>query len=96
MDIKEIDWALQIVIMASESKSFSTILKWGGKQTSADMYMLKLEALLEYHNSGDAIDKVTIQNFPMTAQYNDLGIDGTRSIRQASLYCQKSGRVWSW
>ena len=46
--------------MSADSKSLSGVPKWDGKQATAGMYISKLEALLEYHDSGDAIDKVAM------------------------------------
>ena len=44
--------------MSADSKSLSGVPKWDGKQATAGMYILKLEVLLEFYDSRDAIDRV--------------------------------------
>jgi hypothetical protein len=74
--------------MSADSKSLSGVPKWDGKQTTAGMYISKLEALLEYHDSGDAIDRVAMANCPTKSEYDALGTTDAGDIKKAMLYRQ--------
>ncbi len=52
------------------------------------MYISKLEALLEYHNSRDTIDKVVMWNCPTKTQYDASGTYDVQYIQKASLHLQ--------
>ena len=69
--------------MASESKSLLAIPKWDRIQTSAGIYILKMETLLEYHDSRDAIGRVVMQNCLMKAEYDILGTTDANNIKKA-------------
>ena len=68
--------------MSADSKSLSGVPKWDGKQATAGMYISKLEALLEYHDSGDAFDRVAMRKFPTKAEYNALGTTDAYDIKK--------------
>ena len=72
--------------MSADSKSLSGIPKWDGKQATAGMYISKLKALLEYHDIGDAIDRVTMGNCSTKAEYDTLGTADANDIKKAMLY----------
>ncbi len=72
--------------MPADGKSLSGIPKWYGKKAMAGMYISKLEALLKYHDSGDAIDRVTIRNCSTKAEYDALGTDDAGDIQKVMLY----------
>ena len=74
--------------MSADSKSLSGVPKWDGKQATAGMYISKLEALLEYHDSGDAIDRSAMANCPTKAEYDLLGTTDVADIQKAMLYRQ--------
>ena len=74
--------------MSADSKSLSGVPKWDGKQATAGMYIAKLEALLEYHDSGDAIDRVAMANCPTKSEYDALGTTDAGDIKKAMLYRQ--------
>ena len=71
-----------------ESKSLQGVPKWDRKQNSARMYISKLEALLEYHDSGEAMYRVAMQNFPTQTEYDALGMVDIWHINHVSLYYQ--------
>ena len=74
--------------MSADSKSLSGVPKWDGKQATAGMYISKLEALLEYHDSGDAIDRSAMANCPTKSEYDGLGTTDANDIQKAMLYRQ--------
>ncbi len=55
------------------------------------MFISNLEALLEYHGRGDAIDRVAMRNCPTKAEYDDLGTTNASDIQKAMLYCHNKG-----
>ncbi len=58
--------------MSTESKSLLAVPNWDGKQTTATMYISKLEAMIEYHGSGDAMDKKIMATCPTKTKYDGL------------------------
>ncbi len=44
--------------------------------------------MLEYHDSGDAIDRVAMHNCPTKAEYNALVLTDANEIKKTMLYCQ--------
>ena len=84
--------------MLADSKSLSGVPKWDGKQATAGMYISKLEALLEYHDSGNAIDRVAIQNCTTKTEYDALGTTDAADIKKAMLYRQNKRvyQLWCW
>ena len=52
------------------------------------MYISKLEALLEYHDSGDAIDRGAMRNCPTKAEYDALGTVDVDDLKKSMLYFQ--------
>ncbi len=71
-----------------DSKRLSGVPNWYKKQAAAGMYISKLEALLEYHDSGDAIDRNAMANYPTKLEYNSLRTTDPNDIQKALLYCQ--------
>ncbi len=49
---------------------------------------MKLKALLEYQNRGDAIDRVAMRNCPTNAEYDALETTDASDIQKAMLYRQ--------
>ena len=74
--------------MSGDSKSLLGVPKWDGKQATAGMYILKLETLLEYHDSRHAIDRVAMQNYPTKAECDTLGTTDAADIKKVMLYHQ--------
>ncbi len=63
--------AQEIAIMSTE-KGLSTVPSWDGKTTTAGMYISKVEAMMEYHGNGDAMDKTAMANCPTKSEYANL------------------------
>ena len=55
---------------AESHKGLSTVLIWDGKTTTTAMYIAKLEAMMEYHDSGDAMDKAIMATCPTKTEYD--------------------------
>ena len=56
--------------MSTENKSLSTVPYWDGKNATAGMYISKVEAMMEYHESGDAMDPTIMATCPTKTQYD--------------------------
>ncbi len=85
LGIEEIDWAQQIAIMATESKSLLTVPNWDGKKISEGMYILKLEAMPEYHDSRDAMDKTIMATRPTKSEYDGLANSNDNGDKKIAL-----------
>ena len=75
--------------MSTESKSLSTVPDWDGKQPTAAMYISKLEAMMEYHDSRDAMDKTIMATCLTKSEHDGLinsNDDGDKKL--AKLYRQ--------
>ena len=81
--------------MATESKNLSAVPNWDGKQTSAGMYILKLEATMEYHDSGDAMDKTKMATCPTKAEYDVLSASDDDGDRKKALLLETSNILLS-
>ncbi len=56
--------------MSTENKSLSTVPYWDGKTATVAIYILKLEAMMEYHDSGDSMDAIVMVTCPTKIQYD--------------------------
>ena len=75
--------------MSTESKSLSTVPNWDDKTSTASMYISKLEAIMEYHGSGDVMDKTIMGVCPTKSEYNGfVNSNDSGEKRLAKLYSQ--------
>ena len=72
---------------AESNKGLSTVPIWDGKTTTAAMYIAKLEAMMEYHDSGDAMDRVVMATCPTKSEYDRyVGSTDANEKKLAKLY----------
>ncbi len=88
LNLKEIIEADYIEIVAMENKSLSGIFKWDEKQETLAMYISKLEALAEFHDSGDALDSIAMANCATKSEYEGLTLTDADDLKKAILYQQ--------
>ena len=59
----------------SESKNMSSVPKWDGRTELCPRYLVQLEALSEYYDSGDSLDEAAMANCPTKTEYAALDKD---------------------
>ena len=57
------------------------------------MYLSKLEAMLEYHNSGDVIDKTKMATCPTKSQYDVLSMSNNDGDKKETLLFYQNKRA---
>ena len=56
----------------STDKGLSTVPYWDGKTSTAGMYISKVEAMMEYHDNGDAMDETAMATCPTKSEYDNI------------------------
>ena len=73
----------------STDKSLSTVPYWDGKAQTAGMYISKVEAMMEYHDNGDAMDATIMATCPTKTQYETfVNSNDANEKKLAKLYQQ--------
>ena len=47
------------------------------------MYIVKVEVLVEYYDSRDALDSVVVENFPTKAEYDVLDVSIAGNLKHS-------------
>ncbi len=79
--------------MITENKSLSTVPYWDDKTSTAAMYISKLEAMVEYHDSGDSMDSTIMATCLTKAQYNRFVISNDAGEKKLAKLYQQNKRV---